>query len=30
VLVEALTDAGFTVSDATLVSDQYGVLVADR
>ncbi len=30
VLVEALTDAGFSVSDATLVSDQYGVLVADR
>jgi cyclopropane fatty-acyl-phospholipid synthase-like methyltransferase len=30
VLVEALTDAGFTVSDVTLVSDQYGVLVADR
>ncbi|GAB7013433.1 class I SAM-dependent methyltransferase [Halolamina salina] len=30
VLVEALTDAGFTVSDATLVSEQYGVLVADR
>lgn len=30
VLVEALTDAGFAVSDATLVSDQYGVLVADR
>ncbi|AEN04573.1 Methyltransferase type 11 [halophilic archaeon DL31] len=30
VLVEALTDAGFVVSDATLVSDQYGVLVADR
>ena len=30
VLVEAVTDAGFTVSDVTLVSDQYGVLVADR
>ncbi|GAB7095085.1 class I SAM-dependent methyltransferase [Halolamina litorea] len=30
VLVEALTDAGFVVSDATLVGDQYGVLVADR
>ena len=30
VLVEALTDADFTVSDVTLVSDQYGVLVADR
>ena len=30
VLVEALTDAGFSVSAATLVSDQYGVLVADR
>lgn len=30
VLLEALTDAGFTVSNATLVSDQYGVLVADR
>jgi len=30
VLVEALTDAGFTVADATLVSEQYGVLVAER
>jgi len=30
VLVETLTDAGFTLSDVTLVSDQYGVLVADR
>ncbi|NHX36361.1 MULTISPECIES: class I SAM-dependent methyltransferase [Halolamina] len=30
VLVETLTDAGFSVSSATLVSDQYGVLVADR
>ena len=30
VLVEALTDAGFVVSDVTLVSDQFGVVVADR
>ena len=30
VLVEALTDTGFVVSKATLVSDQFGVLVADR
>ena len=30
VLVEALTDAGLTVADATLVSEQYGVLVAER
>jgi len=30
VLVETLTNVGFTVSDVTLVSDQYGVLVADR
>ena len=30
VLVETLTDAGFSVTEATLVSDQYGVLVADR
>jgi hypothetical protein len=30
VLVEALTDAGFTVVDTTLVSEQYGVIVAER
>ncbi len=30
VLVETLTDAGFSVADTTLVSDQYGVIVADR
>ena len=30
VLVDALTDAGFVVSDAEMVSDQFGVLVADR
>ncbi|MFW5949448.1 MAG: class I SAM-dependent methyltransferase [Halolamina sp.] len=29
-LSEALTDAGFSVVDVTLVSDQYGVLVAER
>jgi cyclopropane fatty-acyl-phospholipid synthase-like methyltransferase len=29
-LVEALTDAGFSVVDTTLVSDQYGVIVAER
>lgn len=30
VLVEALTDAGFVVSDLTLVGEQFGVVVADR
>jgi cyclopropane fatty-acyl-phospholipid synthase-like methyltransferase len=30
VLVEAFTDAGFTVVDTTLVSEQYGVIVAER
>lgn len=30
VLVEAVTNAGFSVTDVTLVSDQYGVLLADR
>lgn len=30
VLAEALTDAGFVVSRAKLVGDQFGVLVADR
>jgi cyclopropane fatty-acyl-phospholipid synthase-like methyltransferase len=30
VLVEAVTDAGFVVSRAKLIGDQFGVLVADR
>lgn len=30
VLVDALTDAGFAVTESELIGDQFGVLVADR